>query len=476
MKKHSKPHKSLKVAANREKSMDLYANLWATPVIYTLFGILLFSFAVWADSGMNLGNYIPPAITLEYQLTRTLLSTLTGGILSLTTFTFYGVLAALTTFSVQFSPRILKNFMMNKVTQRTLGIFIGSFQFVLLCLLFINKEGSFFFIPMLATAVIMVSVATFIIFINHIVTWLQVTNMTDNMKEESAITARNLLIKELDQYRVNDSESVIDQVPHDKSEGYSIEIEESGYIQTIDFISLIREAEKDDIIIQLEYKIGNFAFKSTPLLIYWKNHSNSIDESKYRSLIRIGKNQNEVQDIEFSMNKLVEIAIRSIGNNDPKTTIRTLYQIGDLLTRITHVSFTPYLVDENRKLRVMIQNLEFEDYLYIGFASIRHYSRENVIITTEILKVLNAIAKVIDEHDCKALWEFAVYTIRTLEFNYLHTIDRKKLYETLLKIAETTGHEAEYNRLVHRMLANMTDSEDRKEVEFKVPVNSEGIK
>ncbi|QAS51449.1 DUF2254 domain-containing protein [Halobacillus litoralis] len=458
----------------REKKLKFYANLWATPIIYTIAAISLFVLAVLADLQMNAGAHLPSAITVEFKLTQTILSTLTAGILSMTTFTFYGVLAALTTFSVQFSPRILKNFMMNTVTQRTLGIFIGSFHYVLLCLLFISKETSFFFIPIIATLLTMTSMVTFIVFINHIVTWLQVSNMTDDMKEESAIIAENLLVEEMDSYRIENPNSIKHQVPGADWESHSIMVEKSGYVQTIDFISLIKQAEKDDIVVRLEYKVGNYAFQSTPLIKYWKKNQNSIDESKYWAMVEIGRNQSEVQDIEYSLNKLVEIAIRAIGDNDPKTATRTAYQIGDLLIDISSMAlFTPYLADDKGDLRLIIHNLVFRDYIYIGLASIRHYARKNVILTVEILKVLNAVAKVEEMNHKDAIWEFAEYTTRSLEVDFIHSLDREKLYYTLYSIAETTGYLDKYDKLVNRMVLRIEDDEDRDELMRKFPLDHE---
>jgi uncharacterized membrane protein len=92
-------------------------------------------------------------------------------------------------------------------------------------------------------------------------------------------------------------------------------------------------------------------------------------------MVQLGRSQNEVQDIEYSLNKLVEIAIRSIGNNDPKTATRTVYQIGDLLIELSDMAMvTPYLADDQGDLRLIIHNIMFRDYLYIGLASIRQYA------------------------------------------------------------------------------------------------------
>ena len=45
----------------------------------------------------------------------------------------------------------------------------------------------------------------------------------------------------------------------------------------------------------------------------------TVDEDKYLAFFSVRKKQTEVQDIEFSINKLVEVAIRALGNYDPKT-------------------------------------------------------------------------------------------------------------------------------------------------------------
>ncbi|CDQ20745.1 DUF2254 family protein [Halobacillus karajensis] len=185
----------------REKRIYKFSNLWMTPVIYSIVSFTLFLCTSWADLWMNFGYLVPSFLNPSYELTRNILSTLTAGLLSLTSFTFYGVLTALTTFSAQFSPRILKNFMMTKRTQHTLGIFIGSFLYVLLSLLFLNKEANYFFIPTSATLLAVISLGAFVVFINHIITWLQITNMTLDMKNESINIMDDSLIHELDPYR-----------------------------------------------------------------------------------------------------------------------------------------------------------------------------------------------------------------------------------------------------------------------------------
>lgn len=452
--------------SKREKWHQLYSNLWVMPIIYSFFSLLLFAVALWADMIMGMGNKMPSALRVKTQLTQTILSTLTGGLLSLTSFTFYGVLTAVTTFAGQFSPRILKNFMVNKVTQRTLGIFCGSFLFVLLCLLFINNQSikQYSFIPVISTLLAGISLGAFVFFISHIVNWLQVNEITADMKNESLTIIKNSLLSELDPYRVKNGDIIQSQIP--KGDGTKIETHRSGYLQTIEFERLIREAQKDGLVIRLEYKVGNFVFGSTPLITYWKDGDQEIDGSKYLNMFHIGKRQTEIQDIEFSINKFVEIAVRALGNHDPKTATGAIYQIGDLLMHISRkAKLTPYLMDDEHQLRVIMKNLGFEDFLYIGFAAIRHYARDNIIVTMELLKVLDAMARGVSERDYKPIWEFARYIADGFLYEYMYNLDKNKYYEALYNIAASTGNEENYEKLIEKISEKFSNEPQQRKLQ-----------
>ncbi|XXM72970.1 DUF2254 domain-containing protein [Lysinibacillus sphaericus] len=427
----------------REKWSVLYSNLWMTPMIYALLSLILVLATLWADLEMQVYKGMPTFLKVDYELTKTILSTLTAGILSLTTFTFYGVLGALSTFSSQFSPRILKNFMMNKVTQRTLGIFSGSFLYVLFCLFFINENtaGAYSIIPSAAVLTALLTISTFAVFINHIVNWLQVTNLTEQIKLESVDIIESSIVNELKPHKAMKPDVVEIQVPGGK--GRQMKANQSGYLQKTYFSALIRQAARDNLIIRLDNRIGSFVFRSTSLLTYWPPSPDyELDEASYSSLFEIGKNQTEVQDIEFSINKFVEIAIRALGNDDPKTATNIIYQIGDLLIQISEMEvFSPYLTDEEGNLRVILKNLTYADYLYRGFASIRHYAKKDAVITGELLSVLDAIARGIDEKDRQHVWEFTKYTINGFEKGLLYDLDMYRFRDLLQDIAETTGNE-----------------------------------
>ena len=251
--------------SERELAHQVKSNLWFTPVLYVLFSMILLSVTLNGDLNYGMGNKMISYFAVDYELTLSLLSVLTAATLTITIFTFNLVLVVFTTFSGQFSPRILKNFISSKATQRVLGIFTGSFIYVLLSLFFLNKRITeyYFAVPLTATFLAIFSMATFIFFINHAVAWLQVNQLTDDMKKEALGIVKGTLKDELDSYKVKDFNDTDADIRNGK--GLQIKAGTPGYIQLVDFISMIEEAKKDDIMMRFEHTIGSYVFENTPI-------------------------------------------------------------------------------------------------------------------------------------------------------------------------------------------------------------------
>jgi predicted acetyltransferase len=155
--------------------------------------------------------------------------------------------------------------------------------------------------------------------------------------------------------------------------------------------------------------------KNKPAQAFWRKVINDYTEGQFVERTKEGK---------LSINKLVEVAIRSLGNYDPKTATNAIYQLGEVLASISRGSiFSQYLVDKNNNLRVILQERDFNHYLYNAFGSIRHYAKDNVIVCTELLKVLDLMAKSLNKRDYNAVWEFGVFTASGFENLFLFDLD-----------------------------------------------------
>ncbi|PTL40160.1 DUF2254 domain-containing protein [Alkalicoccus saliphilus] len=431
----------------RERKHEMQSTLWYMPLLYITLSLLLVAATLTADILMEAETYVPPIMRISAEATQVLVSTLIGGILTLSAFTLNSLLVFLTTFSGQFSPRMLLNFVSDKKTQHALGIFNGNFVYVLVVFLFIGstQREVFAVVPAVTISVTFLSSITFIYFINHATTWMQVHNITDTMKKNSQKIIKTTLSEELEVYRTKEPGYIMNE---EKSKETFVPAERNGYIQLIDYRKMIEHARRDNVIIQFHVSMGEYVLEGNTLFSYWGKNVEAIDENQYFDMIRIGHKELEVQDLHLGMHKLSEIAVKSLGNNDPKTVINSIHQMAELMLNVvSHVTFTPYLVDHDRQVRVILVSESFESYLHKGFGYIRFYAGNDHLIIAEMTKAFSKLAPAIDEQKKQAVWDFIYDTALHLDPDKIYRLDRKFLLEAFKQLADETGRKDDYQKI-----------------------------
>ncbi|KGX89889.1 DUF2254 domain-containing protein [Pontibacillus marinus] len=440
--------------SKRLRQHELKLTLWYMPTLYISASVLLAILTLILDLKTPLPDFVTVALQSKASVTRLLVTTLIGGILTLTAYTLNSILVVLTTFSGQFSPRMLMNFVSDRRTQHVLGIFNFAFVYVVLVFIFITgqNEEQYFAVPLTTVLLALTAGITFIYFINHSTTWMQVHNITYNMKTISKKILDYSVTEELEPYRTDDALFHEQQV-RELGTAHKILAPESGYVQIVDHKQMIEQARQDDIVLKLEARIGSYLLEQNPILSYW-GETKDIDESKYLSFIEIGQKQREIQDLEHGLNKLSEIAIKAVGNNDPKTVSNSIHQLAELLLHISKLlTYPPYLVDNQKQLRFIVQEESFEFYLYKGYAYIRHYAEGNIQLITEIIRALNLLANSVDTRYHQTLWDFACNTVYGFQSLHIYELDKQYLLDELKALAQTTNNEQTYEDLKSRILS-----------------------
>nr|WP_281374303.1 DUF2254 domain-containing protein [Halobacillus locisalis] len=441
--------------SRRQRKSELKSTLWFMPLWYIIGAIGLSIFTYYLDYVVDVSLYLPAAIGFSGQTLQVLLSALVGGVLTLSAFTINSLLVALTTFSGQFSSKMLVNFVSDRATQHVLGIFNGSFIYVLLNFLYVTHEEEEYVVatPVLSILTAIMAAVTFIYFINHTTTWMQVHNISFNMNAKSK-SVQASLEKELKPHHL-DKEVAIESLP-DESEGKVIKTDRSGYLQVADFAKLIKQASRDDVLLRFDVRIGEFVIEGTPLLTYWE-HGQPINPDRYFKSLEIGSKQTEIQDLEYGLIKLAEVAIKALGHNDPLTVTNTIHQIADLLKSIGQsTNFSPYLFDQQQELRIILDQKPFRYYLHKGFASIREYADQNSTVMTELLTMVSLLSKTMDQEVHNDLWEFARQTILGFDNYSLYENDCLYILEQLSELAKNTGHQEDYLFLLEYMLQRVS--------------------
>ncbi|MEJ2585052.1 MAG: DUF2254 family protein, partial [Robiginitalea sp.] len=136
------------IATIRNKLIALYHAIISSIAFYPSLiatGLFLLSLGfLWLEGSTGLGkgvsSNLPFLISKDSSTVRVLLSTLIGGVISLTVFSFSMVMIVLNQASSNFSPRLLPGLISDKRNQVVLGMYIGTILFNLIILINLPAE------------------------------------------------------------------------------------------------------------------------------------------------------------------------------------------------------------------------------------------------------------------------------------------------------------------------------------------------
>jgi uncharacterized membrane protein len=174
------------------------------------------------------------------------------------------------------------------------------------------------------------------------------------------------------------------------------------------------------LVVHSHYRPGDFVFAGTALVSIQPKKSEQEELAKrVRALFVIGQERTPLQDVEFCIHQLVEIAIRALspGINDPHTAVSCIDHLSAGLCQIAGRKVpSRFRFDENNKLRVIADAVSFEGVVDAAFNQIRQYGQSSVAVSVRLLETLTIIAKsLVRNEDREPLRRQAVNLIRGID-------------------------------------------------------------
>ncbi len=409
---------------------------------------------------------------------RAILSAIGGSMIGVAGTVFSVTMATVVFASGSYGPRLLTNFMNNRGNQVTLGTFVATFVYSMIVLRSVRDGASRdgfanMFVPNVAVfgAIIMAicSIGVLIFFIHHVPSNIHISNVIADIGKALVGHIDKRFPKPLgqpgkDAAENGDRDAVEWQVPgcfgsgvidHDTSPGYGeVESGHTGYIQVIDYATLMEAAKKHDIVVRMNCRPGTFAHPGHVLFDAWPKERLSDDARDHLlSAIALGNTRNVSQDLLFLFDELVEIAARALspGVNDPFTAVTCLDWLAAAFSQMAGGQRPdPLRVDERGKLRVIGEPVTFAGYLEHTFGHLRQYAGADMIAGSHLIGVLGQIAP-----SCSHSDEFEALRHQK---NALVEIARENLAGASLKAVEAAGRRLD-DRLDHPRLRTEAPAE-----------------
>jgi uncharacterized membrane protein len=333
------------------------------------------------------------------QMAQAIFGGIAGSIMTVVSIVFAILLMTLTLASTQFSPRILVNFVRDRTTQWTLGLFLGTFSYCIAALPAARSQP-YPFAPVAtllgAMLLALLCVGWLIFFINHISQSVSVNHIVDRIARETELVIDELMpLTRASLYRAAGPE-----VPAITDET-AIASEASGYVRFIDTRNLVYLARSHGIRVRVLRRVGHFIPAGVALLMVSRPDRLTHDLIvQLRGAIDVGPTRTLQQDVEFGVIQIVDIGLRAISPavNDPSTAISCVDQLSRILIRwIGRVPPAPHMYDPPHVLRVVLDWVGFEGLLDTAFEQIRHYAAGDVAVSLRLLRAYADIAGTLRE-------------------------------------------------------------------------------
>jgi uncharacterized membrane protein len=427
---------------------EIKASFWFVPVLILLLSILLAIGFVYLDSLLELSkgdtNYF--FIVNSTSSARAILSTISGAMIGVAGTVFSVTLVALTLASSQFGPRLIKNFMYIRINQLVLGAYIATFLYCLLVLSTIRETNDYSFIPsisiLFAILATVVNILLLIIFIHNIAISIQADKVIADISDFISNQAEGLFPKEFIEEVEGKNIDVI-TIRSAYSDFIQLKAPKSGYLQYVDQTALRKIASKENTFVELHYRAGDYLIKDQKLgKLYFKEKdkegdedldNEGFDQKKYTNQLVIGKTKSSQQDLEYSIHQLVEIAARALspGVNDPYTAMSCIDNLCSTICYLATSKFpSKYHFDEEDKLRLVSNVIDFEGVLDAAFNQIRQFSKGSTAVIIRLMEALIVINQFVKkEAQKKAIVKHAEMVLNTAKGSIEEENDLEDLIE-----------------------------------------------
>ncbi len=302
------------------------ASLWPVPLLMTLAACGLAYAALTIDVGI--GQSVWFIFSGSGKQAPDFLSSLMTAMITMATLAISITMVVLTLAAQQLGPRLIRNFMQNRRTQFALGLFVGTVVYLILVLR--DAYGARGSVPNLAvtggTFLVLISVITLLLFLHHLARSIVADNVIADVGDELDFNIKRLLS--------NENEGTLFEM---KGNTVQVTLASDGFVQVIDYDTIALSAAETNATVVLTLRAGQHSISDSVVALI-SPPENATDRLRraIRDSIVLGRERTAVQDLEYSIRQLVEIALRGLspGINDVFTALAVIDRLTSSIAKI----------------------------------------------------------------------------------------------------------------------------------------------
>ena len=374
---------------------------------------------------------LPTFLLLSAEMSKGILTTLSGVFLTVATFTFTTILTVMTTYSSNFTPRVVQRFISKPYVLSLIGIFIGGFFYSVLSLFMLQDAapGSKLLAGSFGVIYAIGAMVAFMFFVQQVIRDIKSINLIQDIFDDAS-----RLVDEEAERRRESQRFEADSI------GKTIHIfaNRTGYFYDIDSEGLLDLLRGLPCELVVHKRLGEYISRG----IYIADLNLSADEppaeqaekkEEFLSAISdcfiLNRVRNISQDYHYEITTLIEIALRAIspGINDPNSAINCIGKIAHLLGQLFATENRFIVIHDEADTQVIYTSYSVEEELYLSFYQLIHYGKEDPSVAYAILEGLYLIYMIADESAKESVSSFFDYASETLCQQMDIDYDRRRL-------------------------------------------------
>lgn len=370
-------------------------SLFLLPLLIVFGGMLLAILSRAVDR--RIGPSPRFLLKMDSGVATTLLSTIAGATITTAGVIFSLTIVSLQLASTQLSPRVMRWFIRDRLSQVVIGLLVATFVYCVLSLPDLDGSSPIPAPPVTVTVAVVltiVTVITIIAHIDHLAHRLEVGQVVREIAAEGSAVIDTVVAAAIDEQPAPETD--MDAPP----DALRLTAPGNGWISRVDTQRLLA-AIPPNTKIRLDTRVGAYIHLGQPLVTIWPppTHPDRVRHKLTRA-IAVSGSRTMQEDIDFAFRQLVDIGLRALSSaiNDPTTAVEATLRVGSLLRRLLVVPL-PAVAVAGPEGRTLLRpwGLNAQEYIAHGFDQLRHVAPSQPLVAATILRVVRMLVVHVEE-------------------------------------------------------------------------------
>lgn len=322
---------------------------------------------------------------------RGMLETIATVTVSVVGIAFSVTIVAFTLSANQLSPRVLRSFRRDLLSQLTLAAFLGTFVYCLALLARLGSVGALDDeVPSISIAFAVLlafgSLALFAVFLGHIVSMLQPSSVIASIANDSRTQLEHPFPADVGR-EPEDPEASREMALRQMrllTERY-VECDAEGYLTIVGGAEILAAAERGGGLVQQRTRVGSYVMPGLELATVWAPDADRAERlaAEVAGCFAVGRQRTLPQDPAFPVRQLADIALKGLspGINDPTTALNAVEALVAALNRFARGDRpSPVRIAADGEPRFLADVPDFDELLNLGFEQVLAFGQDDPLV------------------------------------------------------------------------------------------------